>query len=363
MKTMHLAYGHRTDDTRIFKKECVSLAKSGYEVIFVTSDKISKETTDQSGVKRIIVPLRKKNRLTRLYFYLKDLKRLVKKIKPDVCHIHDFQILPFVLIAPKGVKCIFDSHEDYPADIADTVMKRVNFKLKFDLVTFIEKVCFKKCTHIITATPYIRSEIEKFFSKVTDVNNYPVVGMKEGINAYNSSQICFTGGTGEASGLTNVAGAIANTQYRLVIAGSCSDDYLEKLNSLSEKRIEYLGYLNKKEVDELIKGSLAGLVSYLPALNCIHAVPNKMFEYMECGTPIIYSKFEYWVDMLDKYDVGIAVNPNDPEEILSAINTLKNDGSLRERLAGNAREAVEKVFNWENEEKKLLNVYDSIMSD
>ena len=360
MKTMHIAYGHRTDDTRILKKECESLAKHGYDVIYVTSNKLSKETFDLPNVKRLIIPLQSNNRVFRIIRYMHDIRKLIKREKPDVCHIHDFQILPLLITIPRNTMKIFDSHEDYPAYIADTSLRRLNFTLKYRAIETIERICFKKCIHIISATPYIKKQIEKFGLNVTDVNNYPLVSLNKVEKKYNHLQICFTGGAGDSSGVLKVAEAIQNTKYKLIIAGNCSYEYLAKLKQIAGENIQYLGYLNKCGVEEIIDGSLIGVVPYLPTANCLHAIPNKMFEYMERGTPIIYSNFPDWIDMLGRYQVGIAVNPDNPKEILDAIDRFNMDDAYRMDTSKNARRAVEMVYNWDKEERKLLKVYDSI---
>ncbi len=359
---MHIAYGHRTDDTRIFKKECISLANCGYDVLYVTSDKTSKQTEDSFNVRRLIVPLRSKNRLLRVILYMRDIKKIIKKEHPDVCHIHDIQIIFLLLIIPKRIFRIFDSHEDYPAYIADTSFSKQNFNRAYWIIEVIEKTVFKRCDHIITATPYIRKQIECFFSKVTDVSNYPIVGIYESEKKkkYKGHQICFTGGAGESSGITNVAKAIQNTRYNLVIAGNCPEDYLAELKSIAGSNIRYLGYLDKSRVETLIEESLVGIVTYLPTADCLHALPNKMFEYMERGCPIIYSCFPDWKDMLEKYNVGIMVDPNNPNEIVEAIDRICSDTLIRKEFSENARNTIEKVYNWSNEEKKLIEVYSRI---
>lgn len=362
MKIMHIAYGHRTDDTRILKKECVSLAKSGYEVIYVTSDKLSKDTSDFGSVKRIILPLRSNDRLKRLSLYMRDVKKLVKREKPDVCHIHDFQIITLILHISGITKCVFDSHEDHPGLIADSQFKRLNYRIKYEAVKFVERICFRKCVFVVAATPYIRQQIAKIASKVIDVNNYPVLEHFGGAKEYDASRICFTGGTGVSSGLINVAKAIKNTAYKLVIAGNCSEDFYEELMKQSGGNVEYLGYLDKSEVDRVIESSLVGIVTYMPTVNNSHALPNKMFEYMERGTPIIYSSFPDWIDMLNKYNVGISVDPGSPEEIKKALDSVCINDHYRSELSRNAREAIESVFNWKNEEKKLLEAYNSLIS-
>lgn len=360
MKILHIAYGHRSDDTRIFKKECTSLAQRGFDVLYITSDKITKDTYDSQNVKRRIIPLRSNNRVIRVLKYMYDIMRIIKQEKPDVCHIHDFQIILLLILIPKRVKKIFDSHEDYPAYIADTVYRRLHYKSKYKMIEFIERFCFRKCNCIITATPYIRNQISQFSNNVIDVNNFPLVESYTNKKKYNKQQVCFTGGAGDSSGVHKVVEAIKNSSYKLVIAGNCSGDYLTRLKNIANDNIIYLGYLDKEGVSDLIETSLVGVVSYLPTADCIHAVPNKMFEYMERGIPIIYSNFPDWEEMIGKYNVGIPVDPNNSKQILNAIESFYTDETFRMTAGKNARFVIETVYNWKNEEKKLIETYENI---
>lgn len=66
---------------------------------------------------------------------------------------------------------------------------------------------------------------------------------------------------------------------------------------------------------------------------------------------------------MGKYEFGIMVNPEHVEEIADALIYLKDHPSEAERMGKNGRRAVEEVFNWEAEEKKLFALYDEILND
>lgn len=81
--------------------------------------------------------------------------------------------------------------------------------------------------------------------------------------------------------------------------------------------------------------------------------PNKLFEYINCGLPVIVSNFPVMANFVDKYDCGWKVSIN-KHEITSIINSINQKAvcSKREK-ALSARES----FGWHLEEPILLNVY------
>jgi glycosyltransferase involved in cell wall biosynthesis len=91
------------------------------------------------------------------------------------------------------------------------------------------------------------------------------------------------------------------------------------------------------------------------------AMPNKLFEAMVCGRPIICTKGIYSGEITEAEQIGLAVEYTE-EAIEQAIIKLRDDPELRERLGRNALRAAITKYNWPNEEKKLLELYRDIES-
>ena len=62
-----------------------------------------------------------------------------------------------------------------------------------------------------------------------------------------------------------------------------------------------------------------------------------------------------------KRTILISVNPHNPQEIASAVNTLLTDNELAAVMGTNGRRAVEEVYNWQNEKRKLLYLYQELI--
>ena len=73
-------------------------------------------------------------------------------------------------------------------------------------------------------------------------------------------------------------------------------------------------------------------------------------------------RLEYllFVQIIEEWECGICVNPYNQHEIIEAILTLKNDIEKAKKMGENGRKAAEEKYNWEMEEKKLIELYGQI---
>ena len=112
---------------------------------------------------------------------------------------------------------------------------------------------------------------------------------------------------------------------------------------------------------KIMSRSIAGLVTFHDSPNHVDAQPNKMFEYMSAGLPVIASNFPLWASIINGNKCGICIDPLDPNQISKAINTLVDNPELAQYLGENGRKAVISKYNWHVEEQKLLELYKELI--
>ena len=83
---------------------------------------------------------------------------------------------------------------------------------------------------------------------------------------------------------------------------------------------------------------------------------------MSAGIPVIASNFPLWKNIIEGNNCGICVDPTNPSQIAVAMNFLKENPEEAKIMGDNGRKAVLEKFNWENEEKKLIELYNTILS-
>ncbi len=127
------------------------------------------------------------------------------------------------------------------------------------------------------------------------------------------------------------------------------------------EKTNFLGQINRDEVKRVLRESQVGIVTFLPFGNHTHSQPNKLFEYMAQGIPLVASNFDLWKAIIEKVDCGLCIDPSDPKAISGAIQTLLSDKVKAKQMGENGRDAVLNTFNWESEEKKLIELYHGLL--
>lgn len=366
MKAVHLAYSHSPKDIRIFYKECSTLAKEGYDVTYITSTREMREfNTELNGVRLITIETVTGPRLKRYFKYLKDLYSTALKQDADLYHIHEpFLMYVGLKLKKKNKKVIFDSHENFNGYWNDSHIIPRLIRKPFSASVWrwlIRSV--KKADGVISATPFIAEQFEKYNIKSVIVKNYPLF---DDILCNNknfemrSNLLCFAGYIGDSNGINNVLKAMEKVNGRLLLAGSLSKADKCKYEKMSGwEKTDYLGFLDRGRINELYNKCVAGIVTDMPTGNNIEGLPMKMFEFMIAGLPVITSGFPLRKEIVLKNQCGICVNPENPDEISEAINYIFENKERAKVMGMNGRKAVLDKYNWDMEKTKLVHYYNN----
>ncbi|MEI6523602.1 MAG: glycosyltransferase [Bacteroidota bacterium] len=366
VKICHVSSAHPYNDIRIFKKECISLAKNNFELYYVSNNNENKYL---DGVYIVGTGYSTKSRLKRMTLGVLRVFILSLKTNAKLYHLHDPELLlvaPLYLLLRK--KVVFDAHEDLPAQIQDKYYLNKNVrKILSKSLSVFEKIICKMITGCIGATPHISQKFSLINNNVENINNFPLLGELSSNNSeYNlSNNICFTGSISEIRGIFPLINALEFCPgITLILAGVISpESILPQLQALNGwKQVRYLGLVNRTELAEIMGSCFAGIVTFLPAQNHIYAQPNKMFEYMSAGLPVVGSDFELWRRILVDNKCGLTVDPNNSKLIAEAINRLHKNFEVSKIMSKNSIAAVKEKYNWEMEEKKLINFYNLLLS-
>ena len=363
-KITHLTSVHKRYDTRIFFKECTSLAKiKNYQVNLIVADGIGDESINKVDIYDIGLS---KGRLHRIFSITKKIYQKALYLNSDIYHIHDPELIYVGFkLKQNGKKVIFDSHEDITEDILIKMWIPYFLRKPISLFySFFERYYCKKLDTIIAATPYIREKFIKKGINAITINNFPIISqstLKESNWDKKKQEICYIGSISKERGILQIIQAVEKLEkVKLNLGGTFSEKELKisckKLDGW--KNVNELGYLNRNEINNVLKKSKAGLVILYPTTTYRHSLPVKMFEYMASGIPIICSNFKLWDSMIIKtYKCGIAVNPKNLNEITDAISYIMNHSKESKEMGERGRKAVIEKYNWHNEENKLFNLY------
>jgi glycosyltransferase involved in cell wall biosynthesis len=99
----------------------------------------------------------------------------------------------------------------------------------------------------------------------------------------------------------------------------------------------------------------------LPALpKYLNNIPQKLFEYMALGLPVVLSDLPPSRLFVAGHSVAIMVDPNDPAAYANAIVKLLDDPNLCKAMGRHGRQLVEQKYNWETESKKLISLVNAL---
>ena len=364
----HLTSVHQRYDTRIFWKLCNSLATNAYAVSLVVADGKGDEHCD-NGV-HILDVGRPAGRLGRMIKATGRVKAQALALNADLYHLHDPELIPVGLaLKRKGKRVVFDFHEDVPKQLlSKPYLNRWALRLLSAVFTKYERVAAPRFDAIVGATPIITEKFRKRAKLVANINNFPRIGELENERSWDgkADEIAYVGGISTVRGIVPLIRSLERVRSgaKLNLVGRFEEVALEETvrNLSGWRNVHAHGFQDRAGVRDVLGRSIAGIVTLRPTPAYLDSLPVKMFEYMSAGIPVIASDFPLWREIILGHDCGLCVDPEDPDAIAAAIDALISDRKRAEQMGRNGRAAVQKVFNWSVEEKKLLQLYTDILA-
>lgn len=301
----------------------------------------------------------------RLFFYL-----LFHKSHILVANDLDTLLPNFLVSKLKRIPLVYDSHEYFTG--VPEIQNRPFVKWVW---TTIEKSIFPRLEHIITVSDSIADQYEKQYGiRPTVVRN--CAKRSEHIKSYNRSEIGVPedflllilqgGGINIDRGGEELIEAVSRLEkVFLIIAGSGDVIGLLKEKAIelnSFDRIRFISKLPWEEMMRYTKSSDAGLsLDKDTNLNYHFSLPNKLFDYISAGIPVIAGNLPEVKKIIDENSCGICIPAVTPDEIGKAITRLRDDRILLNNMRLNSVSASESL-NWDLESSKVKNFYEELFA-
>jgi glycosyltransferase involved in cell wall biosynthesis len=353
---------HPASDIRVFEKEAVSLVKAGFDVYLVARSSESC-TIDSVHVISNGVP---KGRLGRFTVGLPRTVIRALRVHAQVYHLHDPELLlALPLLRLIGKTVVLDFHEDIPFDILGKAwlgppwLRRV---LSTAARRFLSTaVCLSNAS--IAATPPIAVRLGHP-GKVVTLRN--LVRVQE----FDSAQAAprpddstllavYAGGLSRARGIDRILDATATMRHpiKLLLLGAWENPRFQDECSAKPgwASTRYVGLVSSQPANGYVKSADIGIALYCPLPNHMDTMPNKPFEYMAAGLPMVMSDFPYWRATFG--ECALFADPDDTNAVARCLDELAGSRDLCRRLGKAGRHLVETEYSWEQEQDKLVQLY------
>lgn len=365
-KVVHLTSAHPAADVRIAFRECGTLAAAGYNVVLVAAGDLTQPLPDGVVLRSVPKPRNRAERMTRTVW---DVFRTALRENADVYHFHDPELVGVGLaLRALGRKVVFDVHEDIPKDIVDKpwipAMLRKPIAASAAAVLYVVQKGFSA---IVAATPAIARRFDG--SRTVVINNYPRLEdlpIDQTDPKRRTNAALYLGSITELRCIEEMVRAFAEPgipqDARFLLAGMFGDEQLE--HSVRElpgwERVTYLGQCTRAQVKDLLAQARAGLLLYRAAANHEECVPNKLFEYLGAGLPVIVADTMQCREIVEEGPCGLVVDPTDVGAIAKAITWMIEHPDLAHEMGERGRRLVLERYQWSSEAKKLTSLYSQI---
>ena len=302
----------------------------------------------------------------RLFFYL-----LFHRFDILVANDLDTLLPNFLVARVRNLKLVYDSHEYFTG--VPELSGRPFVKWIWIL---IERNIFPHLKYVITVSDSIADLYNTDYGvKPLVVRNLspssesliPLTREELGIEAGHLLLILQGGGINIDKGGEELIDAVNLTEkVSLILAGSGDVIPLlkEKVIKLGlSERIKFFPGMKWSELMRLTKSADAGLsLEKNTNINYRYSLPNKLFDYISAGIPVITGNLPEIGKIVESYDCGLIIPGITAAEISKAIIALRDNPELRKRLKQNSVNAFVEL-NWNNEQEKVISLYRKILKD
>lgn len=360
MRITVLTTAHRWNDPRVFVKQARSLAAAGFEVSLAA---VGAPTGTVDGVR--MLPMRPyRTRLGRMTGGLWQSLRLGLS-DCDAVHVHDpelLAIMPIVRVARRGRVLVYDAHEDYAAQLREKpwLPRRLRPGLSWFLDR-LERAVARRCDLVVAATPAIGRRFAD--TRVVTVENFPDLSGFPDVGPAADPSVCRMIHVGEMNARRGAC-ELLEALGRLPDDSRIEFEQLgpvkpSELLDVSEPRLTVSAQVPPEDAWATMAEATAGVILFHDGPNHSESQPNKLFEYLVAGLPVLASDIEHWRSLTSAVGAtAVFVDPRSPASIGEGLVELERVATSHDRLAAARRARA--AFDWASQSQILVDAYNDL---
>src|SRR5690606_28103627 len=262
----------------------------------------------------------------------------------------------------RGRKYVFEVRDLWPE--VPIQMGAINNPLLIRAARYFEKTIYKNAEHVIALSQGMRdgvvkyipkertsmipnmSKVTEFFPRKRNLQLMRQLGLKE-----ETFKLIHFGALGVANGIETILDAAklikndSSIQFVFLGGGSTEKELMSICKKEGLDNVVFLPRTPMKETSEIVNFCDVSLVSFKDLPILYTNSPNKLFDSLSAGKPIIVNSVGWTKDMVEQCDCGYYVNPAIPSKLVDKIIHLKNDDEVLERMGANSRKLAETIFD------------------
>jgi len=348
------------------QKFCRTLHSAGFEISWIGRwKKNSLPVSDKNFISKRFVLLFNKGPL----FYLSYNWRLFWFLlfsKADIFFAVDLDTAPAQFLASKIRRkpLVIDNHEYFTGVPELNERKTVQSIWKT-----AEKFIYKRTPHQITVNDSLKILFEQEYpAKFEVVRNFPLKPLvlpETKSFPEKEIRIIYQGVLNKDRGLeeTIEAFSLLPGNYRLIIAGDgdiSNSLYQMVVNYSLQDKIKFAGRLSPGKLSQLTKLADAGISFEKDTnINYRFSLPNKIFDYMNAGIPVLVTDLPEMKKIVEEYKTGLVLKEPSPQKIAEIIQKMFSDKNQYLNFCTNAVKASE-TLNWESQEKNIVEFFNHV---
>tara|TARA_B100001121_G_C18621537_1_gene589597 strand:+ start:188 stop:1231 length:1044 start_codon:yes stop_codon:yes gene_type:complete len=290
----------------------------------------------------------------------------VTKLKPSVIHCHDNMVLPLGIL----LKFIFKSRLIYDAHELESNRNGIG-RIEGAMVFYFEKMVWKSIDLFISVSPSIIDWYQsKFGTKknllILNTPYFELDGVSESksINYFrnkfhldkDTKVFVYLGAIGAGRGIKKILETFSSKEVdaAVVFIGWGEHEKYVKKYSETNQNIFLHKPVSHEKVVEIVSQADYGLALIEDvSLSDYLCLPNKLFEYLFAGIPVLSSDFPEIKNLLNELDAGIVTELN-PTAIIKSIKEIEN-----KKFEIDSDKL--KNYSWESQSKKLISAYKELL--
>lgn len=310
-------------------------------------------------------------------FWSSYIRDILKVQKADVVHVHDLPLarIGHLLKEKCGLGFVLDLHENWPdflevsqhtKSLAGKLLSSSGQWRKY------ENESVGQADRVITVVAEMKDRLVQNRAPEAKIiileNTPPVSSVTESIPGESEVfNVVYVGGVTQHRGLQFVIRGLAllekDLKWHFTVAGD--GRYLAELKALTVRlgigtNVTFKGKIAKTEAESLISRSDLAVLPHIRSVQSDNSSPNKLFEYMAAGIPVLASDCTSIKRVIDTTDSGVTYINDSPENLALKLRELYLDRDKLKLKGNNGRKAVIEHYNWETSAVSLIEMYSSL---